>query len=70
MGEEINQIAGISEEMLGLSVNDKSGILTALKQTAGLSALQGLFDRLDYSQRLLGRLILKLVQGNFTPGKS
>ena len=69
MGEEINQIAGISEEMLGLSVNDKSGILTALKQTAGLSALQGLFDRLDYSQRLLGRLILKLVQGNFTPGK-
>lgn len=69
LGEEINQVAGVSDEMMGLSVNDKSGILTALKQSAGVTTLQGLFDRLDYSQRLLGHLILKIVQKNFTPGK-
>jgi hypothetical protein len=40
-----------------------------LRQGAGLTSLQRLFDQLDRSQRLLGKLRLKLMQINWTPGK-
>ena len=40
-----------------------------LRQGAGLTTLQTLFDQLDRSQKLLGRVILEVIQNNFTPGK-
>jgi hypothetical protein len=69
MGEEISQISGVNEELLGSSLDDKAGILSMLRQGAGLTTLQGLFDNLDHAQKLLGSLIIDLVQTNFTPGK-
>jgi hypothetical protein len=69
MGEEIQNIAGVNEELLGSAVDDKAGILSMLRQGAGLTTLQGLFDNLDYAQKLLGNLMLNLIQANFTPGK-
>ncbi len=69
MGNEIMQIAGVSEENLGTSVNDVAGFLSMLRQNAGLTSLQRLFDQLDRSQRILSKLQLKLMQINWTPGK-
>jgi len=69
LGEEISQISGVNEELLGSAVDDKAGILSALRQGAGLTTLQGLFDQLDQSQKLLGKLRLDIIQANFTPGK-
>ena len=69
MGNEIQQIAGVSEENLGTSVNDVAGFLSMLRQNAGLTSLQRLFDQLDRSQRILGKLRLSLMQINWTPGK-
>jgi len=40
-----------------------------MRQGAGLTTLQRLFDQLDYSQKLLGKIMIKLIQTNFTPGK-
>jgi hypothetical protein len=40
-----------------------------LRQGAGLVTLQGLFDNLDQSQKLLGKLHLEMIQANWTPGK-
>jgi hypothetical protein len=40
-----------------------------LRQGAGLTTLQILFDQLDASQRQLGKILLELVQKNFTIGK-
>ena len=40
-----------------------------LRQGAGLTTLQGLFDNLDRAQKLLGRLMIDVIQTNFTPGK-
>jgi uncharacterized transporter YbjL len=40
-----------------------------LRQGAGLTTLQILFDQLDHSQKLLGKLMIDLVQANYTPGK-
>lgn len=69
LGEEISQISGVNEELLGSASDDKAGILSMLRQGAGLTTLQILFDNLDYAQKLLGDLMIDLIQTNFTPGK-
>jgi hypothetical protein len=40
-----------------------------LRQGAGLTTLQTLFDNLDQSQKILGGIMLDLMQTNWTPGK-
>ena len=69
LGEEISQISGVNEELLGSAVDEKAGVLSMLRQGAGLTTLQILFDQLDLSQKLLGRVLLQVMQNNFTPGK-
>lgn len=69
LGEEISQISGVNEELLGSASDEKAGILSMLRQGAGLTTLQKLFDQLDLSQKLLGKTLIKVIQNNFTPGK-
>lgn len=69
LGKEIEAISGVNEELLGSALDDKAGILSMLRQGAGLTTLQGLFDQLDKSQKLLGNLMIDIIQQNFTPGK-
>lgn len=69
LGREIQEISGVNEELLGSATDDKAGILSMLRQGAGLTTLQILFDRLDRSQKLLGKLMMDIIQANFTPGK-
>ena len=69
LGEEIGQISGVNEELLGAADDDKAGILSMLRQGAGLVTLQKLFDQLDYTTQLIGTLIMKGFQNNFTAGK-
>lgn len=69
LGREIQEISGVNEELLGSATDDKAGILSMLRQGAGLTTLQQLFDQLDMSQKLLGRLFVSLIQSNFSPGK-
>lgn len=69
LGNEISQISGVNEELLGSADDDKAGVLSMLRQGAGLITLQGLFDNLDQSQKLLGDITVQLIQQNWTPGK-
>lgn len=69
LAREIMEISGVNEELLGSANDDKAGVLSMLRQGAGLTTLQRLFDQLDFSQKLMGRLMIKLIQANFTPGK-
>lgn len=69
LGKEIEDISGVNSELLGSAIDEKVGILAMLRQGAGLTTLQGVFDNLDYAQKMLGRLRLRLIQSNFTPGK-
>jgi hypothetical protein len=69
LGQEINQISGVNEELLGSAVDDKAGVLSMLRQGAGLTTLQTLFDNLDQAQKMLGDISLELMQANWTPGK-
>lgn len=69
LAREVMEISGVNEELLGSASDDKAGILSMLRQGAGLTTLQVLFDNLDRAQKLLGKLLIDLIQANFTPGK-
>jgi len=65
----MRQISGVNEELLGAAVDDKAGILSMLRQGAGLTTLQRLFDQFDESQRLCGDIILEMIQKNWSYNK-
>lgn len=69
LGKEISEISGVNEELLGSAVDDKAGILGMLRQGAGLTTLQVLFDNLDRAQKMVGDIFLGIMQQNWTPGK-
>lgn len=69
LSQEINQISGVNEELLGSAVDDKAGILSVLRQGSGLTTLQILFDHMDSAQKLMGKLHMEMIQANWTPGK-
>jgi hypothetical protein len=67
--KEIMQVSGVNEELLGAAVDDKAGVLSLLRQGAGLTTLQTLFDQLNFAQKQLGQIFIDLFQANFSPGK-
>ncbi len=69
LAEDITKISGVNEELLGSATDDKAGILSMLRQGAGLTTLQTIFDKLDYSQRLYGKIRLQAIRKNFSKGK-
>jgi hypothetical protein len=69
ISKEIQMISGVNEELMGSAVDEKAGVLSMLRQGAGLTTLQSLFDSLDRSQKNLGKLFIDVIQSNFTPGK-
>lgn len=70
LAEDITQISGVNEELLGSAVDDKAGILAVLRQGAGLTTLEGIFDRWDTAQKLCSRKNLEAAQLNWTYGKA
>jgi len=69
LAEDITKISGVNEELLGSATDDKAGILSMLRQGAGLTTLQTIFDKLDYSQRLYGKIRISAIRQNFSKGK-
>jgi len=69
LGNEMQQIAGISDELLGMAEDDKAGVLSMIRQGANLTTLQCIFDYADRSQKQLGDLCIEIIQANWTPGK-
>ncbi len=70
--KDIMEIAGVNSELFGMAENDKietAGVLSKMRQSAGLVNLQDLFDGLRESQKILGQKTLKLIQNNYTPEK-
>lgn len=69
--KELNFVSGITEENMGqvVSTDQSSGYKEALRQGAGLTTLQPIFDRLDTSCKILGERMMEVAQKNYTPGK-
>lgn len=69
---DMNFVTGITAENMGQIVEggaNESGYKTRLKQSAGMMALEPLFDKLDGSQTLLSEIILDVARSNYTPAK-
>ena len=70
--KDIMEIAGVNSELFGMSENENietAGVLSKMRQAAGLVNLQDIMDGLRESQKLLGRKVLQLAQNNYTPEK-
>ena len=70
--KDIMEIAGVNSELFGMADNDKietAGVLSKMRQSAGLVNLQDLFDGLRESQKLLGQKVLQLIQNNYSAEK-
>lgn len=67
--ELMNRISGVNETLLGTDINDKAGIISAMRQSAGITTLTRLFDQMDLTQQLGGQIIIELIQKNWTYGK-
>lgn len=69
LDSDMMKISGVNEELLGAADDDKSGILSMLRQGAGLTTLQPVFDNLDHSQKILSDIYIDLMQNNWEAGK-
>lgn len=69
MSQEINDISGISDEQLGTASEDVAGFLAMMRNASAVTTLQSLFDNLDFAQKRLGNLLIKLIQTSFSVGK-
>lgn len=65
----LGRITGVSDHLLGQDIDDKAGIITQLRHSAGLTGLQRLFDQFDEAQRLAGEIMIQIIQRNWTFGK-
>lgn len=65
----MKEISGVNEELLGSAVDDKAGILSMLRQGAGITTLQRLFDQFDEAQRMIGDIIVEMIQKNWSYNK-
>lgn len=65
----MREISGVNEELLGAAVDDKAGVLSMLRQGAGLTTLQKYFDNLDDSQQECGDIIIQMIQHFWSYGK-
>jgi hypothetical protein len=72
MDQDIVEIAGITDELLGMQDDGNlqmSGVLAKLRQGAGLTVLQDLFDNYRLSQKLVGKKMIRMIQSNWGPEK-
>lgn len=67
--EEIGAIVGGNDEVFGNAETDVAGIVTWLRQGAGMTTLAPLFDNLDHAQIQLQRVINQLIIANWTTSK-
>ena len=70
--KNIMEIPGASDELLGLSsVGDSqvSGKLAEVRASNGLKGNRGIFDNLEQSKKLLGKLVIEAIQKQYSPGK-
>lgn len=70
--QNIMEIPGGSEELLGISStgdSQVSGKLAEVRASNGLKGNRGLYDNLEQTLKWFGNIVLEAIQKNYTPGK-
>lgn len=65
----IHRVAGVDPSAMGMDVDDKSGIISMMRQAATARNLTKLFDQCDQAQNLCAELEIEFIQKNWTYGK-
>ena len=65
----MSRITGVNETLLGTDISDKAGIISMLRNSAGITTLTRLFDQFDETQRQVGDIMVEMVQKLWTYGK-
>jgi hypothetical protein len=61
--QNMMEILGVNDAAFGVSENpQESGVLMQMRQSAAVVNLQDVFDNLRYSQKMISKKILKLIQ--------
>jgi hypothetical protein len=66
---DIRDVSGVNIEMMGMSQKDTPGIVTQMRQKQGMTILQTYFDNLRRSTKILGRMLLSMMQQYYTDGR-
>jgi len=72
LDKDIVEIPGATDELLGTPENVKTpiaGVLGKLRQAAGLTGLQDIFDNYRLAKTIVGNKIIKMIQANYSPEK-
>lgn len=72
LDQNIMEIPGGSEELLGLSStgdSQVSGKLAEVRASNSLKGNRGIFDNFEQTKKYLGMLVTEAIQKNYTPGK-
>ena len=70
--QNIMEIPGASDELLGLSStgdSQVSGKLAEVRASNGLKGNRGIFDNLEQTKKYVGGLVIEAIQKNFNAGK-
>lgn len=67
--EMANRQVGITPEMIGMNSSNDVGIIEVLRQNAGISAMQTVFDNIDICQKMISEIYIDNIQKYFTEGK-
>lgn len=65
----MREISGVNEELLGAAIDDKAGVLSMLRQGAGMTTLQKYFDQFDVSQKECDDIVIQMIQHFWSYGK-
>lgn len=69
LSKDMTEVTGMSEENVGVSTDEMSGILAMTRMSAGLTGMAPLLSQADSSFKLIGKKLMQMIQRNFTPGK-
>lgn len=65
----IQQVSGVTDELLGRTTNAQSGVAVERRQTQGMMSTSKLFDNLRFAMQLQGEKQLSLMEQYFTEEK-
>ena len=63
---KMKQISGVTDEVLGVETNAKSGVAIARRLRQGLTVNDYLFDNLSLAKKQLGKILINMIQDVFT----
>jgi len=64
--DKIKKISGVNADLMGQPGRQEPGIVLQLRQKQGMIAIEQIFDNFRYTRKLIGQLLLEMIQKSRT----